>query len=208
MKKIVVLVLVVCIFVVSFSGDFLKEDLFKVSLAGAGLTVGTYFFDEDIRSITSDFGFEFGEIVDTKVMVGTSAILYASSYFLNDEDFSKTSFQSLSSSFISGGTILALKLFAGRARPYMDQGKNSFELFRGLKSDDYRSFPSAHSGLSWAIITPFAEKYSRWLYIIPATISGFRIIEDKHWASDVVFGSLIGFLTGKITYEKEFYIGF
>ena len=208
MKKIVVLVLVVCIFVVSFSGDFLKEDLFKVSLAGAGLTVGAYFFDENIRSITSDFGFEFGEIVDTKVMVGTSAILYASSYFVNDEDFSKTSFQSLSSSFISGGAILALKLLAGRARPYMNQGKDNFELFRGLDSDDYSSFPSAHSGLSWAIITPFAEEYSRWLYIIPATISGFRIIEDKHWASDVVFGSLIGFLTGKITYEKDFYLEF
>jgi membrane-associated phospholipid phosphatase len=208
MKKIFLIVFFVITFLISFAENNLKKDLFKNGLAGVSLATGSYFFDEQIRNMTSDLGFEFGEIIDTKVMIGTSAALYVSSYFINDEDFSKTSFQSLSSSFITGGTILALKLLVGRARPYMNQGKDSFELFRGIDSDNYRSFPSAHSGLSWAITTPYAERYSKWLYAIPTIISGFRVIEDKHWTSDVVFGSLIGYLTGKIAYEKEFYISF
>lgn len=204
MKKSVLIIFFVIIFILSFAEYNLKEDLFKKSLTGVSLAAGSYLFDEQIRNITYDFGLNLGNLINTKVMVGTSAVLYGSSFLFNNEDFSKTSLKSLVSSFISGGVILSIKMIAGRARPYTDEGKNSFEFLRGLKSDDYRSFPSGHSGLSWAITTPYAESYSKWLYVIPAVISGFRVIEDKHWASDVVFGSLIGYLTGKIIYEKTF----
>lgn len=206
MKRILLIIMAIGVFVVSFATDFMNEDVLKTNLTGVSLLAGTYFFDEQIRNITPDFGLEFGEIIDTKVMIGTAATLYASSFLLNDEGFSKASFQSLTSSFITGGTILVFKIFTGRARPYMNEGKNSFGFFRGFESDDYRSLPSAHSGLIWAITTPYAEKYSKWLYVIPSVISGFRVIEDQHWTSDVVVGSLIGYLTGKIIYEKDFYI--
>lgn len=204
MKKSFLVVLVIITFIVSFAEYNLKKDLFSKSLAGVALAAGSYVFDEQIRNMTHDFGLNLGNIINTKVMVGTSAILYGSSFLFDNKDFSQVSLKSLISSFVSGGAILTIKMIAGRARPYTNEGKNSFEFLRGLKSDDYQSFPSGHSGLSWAITTPYAEEYSKWLYVIPTVISGFRVIEDKHWASDVVIGSLIGYLTGKIVYEKSF----
>jgi len=204
MKKSFLVVLVIITFIVSFAEYNLKKDLFSKSLAGVAFASGSYVFDEQIRNMTHDFGLNLGNIINTKVMVGTSAILYGSSFLFDNKDFSQISLKSLISSFVSGGAILTIKMIAGRARPYTNEGKNSFEFLRGLKSDDYQSFPSGHSGLSWAITTPYAEEYSKWLYVIPTVISGFRVIEDKHWASDVVIGSLIGYLTGKIVYEKSF----
>lgn len=206
LRKNLLIILTMTIFTISFTADFIDINILKKPLTGVPLIIGTYFFDEQIKEATTDFGLELGEIIDTKIMIGTSAAFYTASFLFNNDDFSKTAFQSLSSSFVAGSTILALKLLTGRARPYTNEGKNSFVFFRGFESDDYRSLPSAHAGLMWAITTPYAEKYSKWLYIIPTVISGFRVIEDQHWASDVVVGSLIGYLTGKIIYEKDFYL--
>lgn len=63
------------------------------------------------------------------------------------------------------------------------------------------SFPSGHTAVAFAIITPYAQIYHQpWLYAIPITVGLARIAAvDGHWASDVVAGGFLGWLTADLT---------
>ena len=70
------------------------------------------------------------------------------------------------------------------------------------------SFPSGHTAYSFAGATVFYhafKKESKWLaYLayVPATITGaYRILKDKHWVSDVVFGAGLGILSSQLSYH-------
>jgi len=63
------------------------------------------------------------------------------------------------------------------------------------------SFPSGHTALAFALITPYAELYHEpLLYAIPVAVGLGRITaQDGHWASDVVGGGFIGWLSADLT---------
>ncbi|MGR2912648.1 phosphatase PAP2 family protein [Acidithiobacillus ferrivorans] len=63
------------------------------------------------------------------------------------------------------------------------------------------SFPSGHTAVAFSIITPYAQIYHQpWLYTIPFAVGISRILaQDGHWASDVVAGGFIGWLTADLT---------
>jgi membrane-associated phospholipid phosphatase len=101
-----------------------------------------------------------------------------------------------------------LKMAAGRSRPYAsaDNAAN-FQLFRGLKSDDYRSFPSGHTTSAFAFAAAVSSETQRWwpetrwiigpILYSGATLTGMsRIYNRQHWASDVMAGAAIGTLVG------------
>jgi len=88
------------------------------------------------------------------------------------------------------------------ARPF-DAANSSFSIgavFPGGGSDT-SSFPSGHTALAFALITPYAELYhAPILYVIPVVVGLGRIAAvDGHWASDVVGGGFIGWLTADLT---------
>lgn len=67
----------------------------------------------------------------------------------------------------------------------------------------YSSFPSGHTTVAFAAATVFASEY-RDKPIIPiiaysaATLIGIsRVTENMHWATDVLAGAALGFLSGK-----------
>ncbi|GBE11141.1 PAP2 superfamily protein [bacterium BMS3Abin12] len=76
-------------------------------------------------------------------------------------------------------------------------GGNVVPLGRGNTA----SLPSGHTAMAFAIITPYAQIYHQpWLYAIPVTIGLARIAAvDGHWASDVVAGGFLGWLTADLT---------
>lgn len=102
----------------------------------------------------------------------------------------------------------AIKTLAGRARPRVDvHNSTSFELLRGLRSDDYRSFPSGHTTIAFAFASIVSIETVRWrpgsrwvvgpLMYGGATLAGLsRMYNNEHWVSDVVAGAAIGTLTG------------
>ncbi len=105
---------------------------------------------------------------------------------------------------IGGG----IKGIAGRARPYVDiSNPHNFHLWRGFKSDDYRSFPSGHTINAFAFASAVSREtemwwpHSRW-YIGSALYGGAtlvgvsRMYNNQHWASDVLGGAAIGTLVG------------
>ncbi|MEO8192356.1 MAG: phosphatase PAP2 family protein [Gemmatimonadales bacterium] len=103
------------------------------------------------------------------------------------------------------GTI---KVVAGRARPRKNPDNAAdFQLMRGLKGDDYQSFPSGHATAAFAFAALMSAETSHWwpetrwtlgpiLYGSAALTGVSRIYNDAHWASDVLTGAAIGTLTG------------
>jgi membrane-associated phospholipid phosphatase len=102
----------------------------------------------------------------------------------------------------------AVKLLAGRTRPYVDKARpHDFAFARGFRGSHSQSFPSGHTTVGFATaagVTSTVAAHSpgaRWplgaaLYG-SATLMGLaRIYEDRHWASDVVGGAAVGTLSG------------
>jgi len=97
----------------------------------------------------------------------------------------------------AGLTSLALaeviKQGVDRSRPRDDRGAADFGHAR--RSDS--SFPSAHTALAWAVVTPVAQHYDApWLYGVASLVNVGRVSERKHWLSDTVAGSVLGWAVG------------
>jgi membrane-associated phospholipid phosphatase len=102
-----------------------------------------------------------------------------------------------------------LKGAAGRARPYMGTDKpHDFKFGRGFKGGDYSSFPSGHTLAGFAAASAVTAETHRWWpsstwYIAPVMYGGASLIglsrmyNNKHWASDVAMGALIGTFSGR-----------
>ncbi len=177
----------------------------------AAASIGAFFLDEPVRDhvITNPSGFKkgFSEITDVfgekTIVVPAVAGAYGLGRFVfKDPKLQLTAFQSAEAILATGLITEGIKISAGRARPFMNEGNDSFHPF-SWSDDRYKSFPSGHASLAFAVFTPFAENYSRWLYLIPASVTAGRVFQDKHWVSDVLFGSFIGFISGYMFAHNE-----
>ncbi len=106
---------------------------------------------------------------------------------------------------ILGGGI---KMVTGRQRPFVDvKTPDNFQLWRGFKGDQWRSFPSGHTITAFAFAStltresqfwwPHATWYVGTVFYGGASLVGLsRIYNNQHWASDVMAGAAIGTLVG------------
>ena len=105
-------------------------------------------------------------------------------------------------------TATALKSLVGRQRPYVTpRNASSYELLRGTRGNDYRSFPSGHSVAAFAAAAAVTAETSRndptstWIvapimYGGAALVGISRMYNNQHWASDVLVGAGIGTFAG------------
>jgi membrane-associated phospholipid phosphatase len=92
------------------------------------------------------------------------------------------------------------KMTFGRARPYALEGALSFHPF--TLHGKWQSFPSGHSAAAWAVATTVAGRtqagyLKALLYGLAAGVSVSRVILDKHFSSDVIASSLLGYYLGR-----------
>jgi membrane-associated phospholipid phosphatase len=94
---------------------------------------------------------------------------------------------------------MATKRIVGRARPSEGLGQWS-------KTSDRSnaSFPSNHSTVAFAAVTPFAQEYDApWLYGLAAASSLGRAAGRQHWVSDVVAGGVLGYAMGSWLWQAQ-----
>ncbi len=98
----------------------------------------------------------------------------------------------IASNAIMFGTVEGLKLITKRSRP---------------DSSDNESFPSAHTSFVFLAADMLHFEYgskSVWIsiagYTTAAAVGFMRILNNKHWASDVLVGAGIGIFSNRISY--------
>lgn len=102
---------------------------------------------------------------------------------------------------VVGAAALSMgaKRLIGRARPYEELGRWR----RSSKRSD-ASFPSNHSAVAFAAVTPFALEYDApWLYGLAVASSLGRIASRQHWVSDVVAGGVLGYAVGSWLWQAQ-----
>ena len=110
----------------------------------------------------------------------------------------------LSAEALADGLLVGggLKVITQRARPA--GGRERSEFFDGGSS-----FPSGHSTQAWAVATVIASEYHdrRGVQIAAfataTAVSVARFTEGKHYLSDVIAGSALGYGIGKYVYHKR-----
>ena len=94
---------------------------------------------------------------------------------------------------------LATKQVVGRARPREALGQ-----FSRTSDRSNASFPSNHSAVAFAAVTPFAQEYDApWLYGLAAAASLGRTAGREHWVSDVVAGGVVGMAVGGWLWQAQ-----
>jgi hypothetical protein len=94
------------------------------------------------------------------------------------------------------------KYAVARARPEEDRGPWS-KVGAGYSRSN-ASFPSGHSAVAFAAVTPFAKEYDApWLYGVAAISAMGRTANRQHWTSDVVAGSIVGYAMGSILWQAQ-----
>ncbi len=92
-------------------------------------------------------------------------------------------------------TVYSLKYTVGEARP--DTGQKN-------------SFPSGHTAQAFTAATFLAKEYghkSVWIsigaYTAASTVGVFRLLNNRHWISDVLVGAGIGILSTNLVYHTH-----
>ena len=184
------------------TGDFLKF----AALVGTGALL--YGFDKDIYDwvqrnkgstsvgaspIISKFG-------NGGYLGALMAAIYASGEIFDRPDLRRTALLSLESFLTTSALVLCLKAGVGRARPNTGESSRSFHPFT-LRSG-YTSFPSGDAAGAFAVATTIAEESPDTVvdvlaYGLAGLVAVYRVHDRKHWPTDVLAGSALGFFVAK-----------
>lgn len=101
------------------------------------------------------------------------------------------------SELLMGAVVYPIKRFAAYGRP--DTGAKN-------------SFPSGHTAQAFVAATFLAKEYgykSKWIsiggYTTATVVASLRLLNDRHWLSDVVAGAGIGILCTELVYATHQY---
>ena len=162
-----------------------------------------------VRNV-SKYVTRFGGPYEAYILAGLGAY----GFIFNNEKI-KTTTLLATQAYITGAAMESfLKLLSGRQRPYYYNPREieAEPKFHGPLSsgkDIYghkinSSFPSGHTTVAFAVATVFAMEYKD-RPLVPlisysaATLIGLsRITENKHWITDVFFGGVLGYFTGRL----------
>ncbi len=109
-----------------------------------------------------------------------------------------------------------LKSMTGRQRPSVAGGEDHwsgpagfFERFEKGQGAFYTSFPSGHAAAAFSLATVIAMQYrhNAWVpvvaYTVAAGVALSRLALDRHWASDVAIGAVVGHLVARLVVRNH-----
>lgn len=187
-----------------------------------GIVVGTgilaYSQDENIQSYFirhqyatagnfSKYVFEpFGNGKGTSVLLGC---LFLGGKLAKNNRLAGTSLTAAKALVISTVCVQVAKQMPHRQRPFQGNVPDHTGWNGPFKNIQYNSFPSGHSTAAFSVATVFAMEYRStvWIpalaYTLAAGTAISRLYDNKHWASDVLAGSALGFVTGRFIWKQS-----
>ena len=135
------------------------------------------------------------------LLVGSGAAMFLWGQLAHNEDQRETGLLAGEAAIDALAEAEAFKYMMGRERPFVGGGRGRF--FQGGDS-----FPSVHSSVSWAVASVIAHEYPGPLtqilvYGLAGGVSASRIVGHKHFASDVLVGSALGWYTGRQVFRAH-----
>ncbi len=129
-------------------------------------------------------------------------------FLAGDEKAKETSYLAAEAFVTAGFWTQTLKLLSGRERPpdrTQAGGKwtGPFAVSFSRHFSHFDSFPSGHTSTAFSIATVFAEQYAETpgvpllSYTLASLVGISRITVNRHWASDVFAGAVIGYLCAR-----------
>ncbi|HLK31974.1 MAG TPA: phosphatase PAP2 family protein [Terriglobales bacterium] len=126
---------------------------------------------------------------------GTAGLMWLDGCARHHDSLRENGWTALEAAGAAAGINEVFKFAANRQYPIAGTGSGEFW-------DGGKSFPSGHSAASWAFASVLAHRYphKRWVkwgaYGFATAVSLSRLASKKHFPSDVLVGSTIGYVTG------------
>jgi membrane-associated phospholipid phosphatase len=175
-----------------------------ITVAGllfAGALMGDQEFQEEVQegrdgltNSVARMGNTFG---DWRFIVPAITTAYVAGEIAGSGPVKRTAVQAGAAAVLATALAGGLKYAMGRARPYAASTSFDFRPFSGASS-----FPSGHTAVAFALATAVADQtrdgWSDYALYGAATLTALaRINDNRHWASDVLVGGLVGHLSAR-----------
>jgi len=135
--------------------------------------------------------------------------LYLGGRFAENNRLAGTSLTAAKAFVVSAVAAGIVKQLTHRHRPYQDDIPDHANWDGPFSSIEYTSFPSGHAKSAFSMATVYAMEYRStiWVPILAYTLATgtavSRLYDNKHWASDVLIGSALGFVTGRFMWKQS-----
>lgn len=155
---------------------------------------------DQIGRTLSDVGNGFGDGV---IVYSSLLAITAGGKLVGHDGAYGVGMRALQSTALAGVGAILLKNAVGRERPHSSpEDPYRFHLFQ-FKDN---AFPSGHTAVAFALATSLArETPDQWTdvgFFTLATLTAYaRMHDDKHWASDVIFGAGVGILSARFIHR-------
>jgi membrane-associated phospholipid phosphatase len=147
---------------------------------------------------------------------GTVALFLGVGLIGGDTKSTETAVLASSAMLQSGLLVAFLKGIFGRQRPFWADGVDHwsgpvgfFKRFASGQNGRYDSFPGGHSITAFSLATVVAMQYRKsvWVPILAYTtataVALSRVTENKHWLSDSLVGSVLGYVIGRLVVRNH-----
>ncbi len=129
-------------------------------------------------------------------------ILYSTGWLTDNKKARYVALKGAEAWLLTGGATVVLKQLFHRQRPNEGAFADPYYWLGPFAlTSENTSFPSGHTSTAWAVAAVVATSYDAWwvkgLSYGFASLAGLsRIHDNKHWASDVFVGALLGWWVG------------
>ncbi|HSN60844.1 MAG TPA: phosphatase PAP2 family protein [Ferruginibacter sp.] len=176
---------------------YLKKFAIPVSLIGLGIygtTDNGFINHNEIKEERNEYFSRFSHKADNYLQFGPIAAVYIYDAFglKGKHDWKQQTVLMGRAQLIMMGMIIPLKKYTHILRP---------------DSSGYTSFPSGHTAQVFMAATFFYKEYghkypwvSAGMFTLASGIGAFRILNNRHWVSDVLAGAGFGILSVEFSY--------
>jgi len=184
----------------------------KTAVLYTGLVAVAVLVEEDVRGMFQRNQGGFGDTIEeVGYWYGSpgftapfSFLTWGAGALFDSPKLRETGMMLVESMLMVGVVQQPLRMIVGRARPSANQGHLSFNPF--TVEDEYASFISGHAWSAFTVSTVLALQIDNpWasvgLYSLALTVPVARMYADKHWFSDVLMGSVLGYFSARTLWK-------